>query len=135
MVGLPGDGREVLLTPQVKPPQTLLATIAVIPQTQPVDNLRLPPSSWEEFGPLEALPLTERAIFIAVIEKAILDYQGTAKGIEQQHRRSARIFLFSDNPNLSNLHLYAGWLFLDPEAFISTLRAGLLSGRIKVQAA
>lgn len=83
---------------------------------------------YDEFGPTE-LPVVERNIFGAVIQRAVLDYMSTAKS-ERHNRRTARTFLFSDNPNRSPLRLYAEWLFTNPDAFVDRLRKELKKGTL-----
>lgn len=83
---------------------------------------------YDELGPTD-LPVVERNIFGAVIQRAILDYMNTTD-TERAHRRTAKVFLFSDNPHRSPLRLYAEWLFTNPDAFIKRLRRELRKGTL-----
>jgi hypothetical protein len=69
-------------------------------------------------------------LFAAVITRAVLDFHSTAR-CDAQARRSARLFLFSDNPNVTRLREYLQFLVADPDAFIRRLRRGLLDGSIR----
>ena len=84
---------------------------------------------YDEFG-LCDLVVPEQRLIGAVIQRAVLDYHSKAK-CDVFARRSARVFLFSDNPQKSRLRLYAGLLFRDPETFIVRLRAGVKDGSIR----
>ena len=84
---------------------------------------------YDEFGPND-IPVLERNIFGAVIQRAILDYNSTAK-TEKEHRRSAELFLFHNDPRYSNLRLYAEYLFTNPDAFIERLRREVLAGNLQ----
>lgn len=88
-----------------------------------------PPIAYDEFGPTE-LPVPERNLYGAVIQRAVLDYQSRSKA-DQEHRRTARVFLFSDDPELSPLHYYAELLFTDPRGFVERLRKEVKKGTLR----
>lgn len=88
-----------------------------------------PAVHYDEFGPCD-LALPEKRLIGAIIQRAILDYHSKAK-CDVFARRSARVFLFSDNPRKSLLRKYLALLFQDPDREIARLRAGVLDGSIR----
>jgi hypothetical protein len=86
---------------------------------------------YDEFGHSSpALP--EKKLIGAIILRAVLDYHSTA--IADRHaKRSARLFLFSDNRRVSNLRAFMELLYSDPDVHIRRLRAGVLDGTIRPQ--
>lgn len=81
---------------------------------------------------MNELPMYERNVLGAVIMRAIHDYAGEAQ-VALEHRRSARQFLFNDDPKFSNLRLFAELLFRDPDGFIRELRRRLKEGSIQLK--
>lgn len=84
---------------------------------------------YDEFSPTD-LSVAERRLFTAVILRAVLDYQSKAPE-EVEHRRTARIFLFSDDPELSPLREYLELMFSRPDAVLERLRDDVKHGRLK----
>lgn len=86
-----------------------------------------PPVDYDELGPL-SLAVPERRLWGAVVIRAVLDY--TSPTTDHHVRRSARRFLFSDNPRVTDLRLMAALFTPDPEGFVRKLRQGLEDGTI-----
>jgi hypothetical protein len=84
---------------------------------------------YDEFGPCD-LATPEKRLIGAVVLRAVLDFHSVAR-CDRNARRSARIFLFSDNPRKSLLREYLALLFQDPEGELRRLRAGVLDGSIR----
>lgn len=83
---------------------------------------------WDEFG--ADLPIPEKRLLLAVILRAVFDYTSVARA-DREHRRTARIFLFSDNPRLSDFRLMAQLLFTDHERVVEGIRSGLKNGTLR----
>lgn len=89
----------------------------------------VPPSSYDELAALDwAVP--EQRLLASVILRAVFDYQALTR-YDRHHRRSARVFLFHDDPDRSDLRLMAEYLFADPDAFVRRLRRELRRGKLK----
>lgn len=84
---------------------------------------------YDEFAPTD-LCVPERRLFTAVILRAVLDYHSKVPS-EIEHRRTARIFLFSDDPELSPLREYLELMFSNPDAVLSRLRSDVRKGRLR----
>ena len=83
---------------------------------------------YNEFG-MTNLNVPEVKLYVAVIQRAILDYAGRGRGA-LENKRSARIFLFEDDPDKSPLRYYVELIFSNPDGFISRLRDDVLAGKL-----
>ncbi|MBX9580497.1 MAG: hypothetical protein K2X87_09330 [Gemmataceae bacterium] len=84
------------------------------------------PVTFDELAALDhALP--EQRLLASVILRAIFDYLSVAAA-DREHRRTARQFLFGDDPRRTDLRLMAEHLFADPDWFVARLRAELRAG-------
>jgi hypothetical protein len=89
----------------------------------------IPPLVYDEFAPL-SLSIPEHRLLVAVVLRAVFDYLSKSK-FDRHHRRSARKFLFSDDPEHSDLLVMAELFTPNPDEFVRRLRYRLLEGTLK----